>query len=309
MKQAELGSTGLRVTPLVFGSLPLGPLQADLDPREGGRLIRHALDCGINMVDTAELYGTYAHIREGLAGLSNLPVLASKTHATSAEDARLHVENALRGIGVERLDIVHIHGARLSDPFNQRAEVLQELLRMRDEGLIGHVGLSTHYICAVRAAADHPEIEVIHPLINRGGMGILDGSAEEMAAAISYAAARGKGISSPALVKAWVTSAALTACMQSPSACSPVKRSRPISPCLTSGPKMQLSGRHWKAEVATSRSWRISAKAAVPAWMPAPMTHCGLLTARPRSSKKIASSAAIVPPPAPNLLFEWFKFF
>ncbi len=194
MKQTVLGSTGLRVTPLVFGSLPLGPLQADLDPREGGRLIRHALDCGINMVDTAELYGTYEHLREGLAGLSDLPIIASKTHATRAEDARQHVGNALQGIGVERLDIVHIHGARLSDPFNERAEVLDELLQMRDEGLIGHIGLSTHYICAVRAAADHPEIEVVHPLINRGGMGILDGSAEEMAAAISYAADRGKGI-------------------------------------------------------------------------------------------------------------------
>lgn len=44
MKRVLLGSTGIGIFPLIYGTLPLGPLQAGIAPREGGRLIRHALE-------------------------------------------------------------------------------------------------------------------------------------------------------------------------------------------------------------------------------------------------------------------------
>jgi aryl-alcohol dehydrogenase-like predicted oxidoreductase len=194
MKQVQLGTTGISLFPLIYGTLPLGPLQAGLSPAEGGQLIRYALERGVNMIDTAALYGTYPHIREGLAGWSGPVTIVSKTHAADAATARSHVEEALRELGRDRLDIVHIHGARLSDPFTDRAAVLEVLLRMREEGKIAHVGLSSHYIQAFRLALNHPEIEVIHPLINRTGMGILDGPAADMADAIAACARAGQGV-------------------------------------------------------------------------------------------------------------------
>ncbi len=194
MNHVALGATNISFFPLVFGTLPLGPLQAGLSPTEGGCLIRHALERGVTMIDTATLYGTYPHVREGIAGWRNDVTIVTKTHANDGPTARAHVEMGLRELGCERFDIVHIHGARVADPFSDRAEVLTELLRMKEEGKIGHVGLSSHYICAVRKAADHPEIEVIHPLINRTGMGILDGSSAEMAEAITACARAGKGV-------------------------------------------------------------------------------------------------------------------
>ena len=60
----KLGDTGLMISRLVFGALPMGPLQADLSPEEGGALIRYALEKGVNLIDTAEMYGTYWHLRE-----------------------------------------------------------------------------------------------------------------------------------------------------------------------------------------------------------------------------------------------------
>lgn len=194
MKKVTLGNTGICINPLVYGTLPLGPLQAAVSPAEGGRLIRYALERGVNLLDTAELYQTYPHIRAALDGYSGEVFIASKTHANTAELARTHVERALRELGVERLDIVHLHGARVADPFTDRAEVIAELVKMKGEGKIAHVGLSAHYISAVRKAVEHPEIEVVHPLINRTGMGIIDGTAEEMAGAIAACAAAGKGI-------------------------------------------------------------------------------------------------------------------
>jgi len=190
----QLGRTNLQVSRLVFGTLPLGPLQANLSVEEGGELIRYAIELGVNVLDTAELYGTYQHIREALKNTDKQVHVVSKTHALTAADARKHVERALREMDLQKLDVVHIHGARLANPFVDRADVFAEMKRMQQEGLIDFLGLSTHYICAVRQAAEHPDIDVIHPLVNQPGMGILDGTSEQMAEAIAYAASRSKGI-------------------------------------------------------------------------------------------------------------------
>ena len=146
------------------------------------------------MVDTAHLYGTYAHVREGLRGHSGEVRVSSKTHATDAATAREHVTTALQEMGLESLDVLLLHGARLADPFTEREAVFDELCRMKEEGLVKAIGLSCHYISGIRDAARNPDVDVIHPLINRTGMGILDGSAEEMAAAIALAASAGKGV-------------------------------------------------------------------------------------------------------------------
>jgi aryl-alcohol dehydrogenase-like predicted oxidoreductase len=194
MKRVSLGRTGLAIHPLVFGSLPLGPLQANLSVAAGARIIRTALESGVNLIDTAALYQTYPYLRTALEGFAGTVHLASKTHASDGMTARQHVEAALRALGREQLDIVHLHGARLVDPFVERAEVFDTLRQMQQEGKIAHLGLSTHYIVGVEKAAAEPDIAVIHPLINRNGMGILDGSARQMATAIAAAAAAGKGV-------------------------------------------------------------------------------------------------------------------
>jgi len=182
------------VSPLVFGTLPLGALQADVTPAQGGRLIRSALEKGVNMIDTAHLYGTFAHVREGILGYSGDVLVASKTHAADAAGAREHVMTALKELGRERLDVLLLHGGRVADPFRERAAVFEELCRMREEGIARVIGISSHFVSVIRDAARNPDVEVVHPLINRIGMGILDGSAEEMAEAVSLAASFGKGV-------------------------------------------------------------------------------------------------------------------
>ena len=53
---------------------------------------------------------TYPHIREALAGWKGPVTIATKSHGADEATTRLHVEEALREIGREQLDIVHIHG-------------------------------------------------------------------------------------------------------------------------------------------------------------------------------------------------------
>ncbi|MCJ7500300.1 aldo/keto reductase, partial [bacterium] len=179
---------------MVFGTLPLGTLQANVTPSRGGKLIRSALERGVNMIDTAHMYGTFAHVREGIRGYTGEVMVASKTHAADAATAREHVEEALMEMGLERLDVLLLHGGRVASPFTERAAVFEELCRMKEEGLARTIGISSHYISVIREAAGVAEVDVIHPLINRTGMGILDGSAREMADAIALAASSGKGV-------------------------------------------------------------------------------------------------------------------
>ncbi|MDD2944176.1 MAG: aldo/keto reductase [bacterium] len=82
----QLGNTGISIFPLIFGTLPLGPLQAGLSPQEGARLIRHALEGGVTMIDTATLYGTYPHVRLALQDWHGEVTIATKTH--TADPAR-----------------------------------------------------------------------------------------------------------------------------------------------------------------------------------------------------------------------------
>lgn len=184
----------MQLGPLVFGTLPMGPLQANFSPEEGGKLILRALEKGVTAVDTAAMYQTYPHIRYALERFSGTPALITKTHAPTAAEARAHVEAALSALGVERLAVVNLHGARLEDPFTERAEVFAELVKLRDEGKIGAVGLSSHRWKVIDKAAGFQEIAFIHPLINKTGMGIIDGGATEMSAAIAKVAAAGKTV-------------------------------------------------------------------------------------------------------------------
>lgn len=192
MQYRELGRTGLLVSRLCFGALTVGPLQARLSPEEGGRLIRTAYEAGVNFFDTAELYGTYPHLREGLKGLPEV-VLASKSYAPDPEGMRQSVEGALRVLGREPLGIFALHEVDSAAQLRGHAGALEYLVRAKQAGLIRAVGLSTHSAEAVRAAALTPEIEVIHPLVNRSGLGVKGGLAA-MLEAVALAASLGKGI-------------------------------------------------------------------------------------------------------------------
>lgn len=65
---------------------------------------------------------------------------------------------------------------------------------MKEAGIIKAVGISTHHIRGVKAAAKMDEIDIIHPIVNIKGLGIQDGTMEEMAEALEAAHSSGKGI-------------------------------------------------------------------------------------------------------------------
>ncbi|MBP2634162.1 MAG: Aldo/keto reductase family protein [Firmicutes bacterium] len=190
-----LGKTGLNVSRLCFGGLTIGPLQSNRPLAEGAAVIRSALDAGVNFIDTAELYGTYPYIRQAISGRKHDVIIASKSYAYTYDDMRQSVETACKEIDRDYIDLFLLHEQTSRMTLKGHADALAYLCDAKQQGIIRAVGVSTHTIDVVKAAALMEDIDVIHPIINCKGIGITDGTAEEMLAAIALAAIDcGKGI-------------------------------------------------------------------------------------------------------------------
>lgn len=194
MEYRKLGSTNLTVSRLCFGALTIGPLQANLPLDEGANLICEANELGVNFVDTAEYYQNYSYINLALKKAKNEIIIATKSYAYTYEGMKNSVEKARKEIGKDYIDIFMLHEQESKLTLEGHKEALNYLLEAKEKGIIKAVGVSTHTVEVVMAAADMPEFDVIQPLINFKGIGIKDGTAEDMLNAIEYAYNKGKGI-------------------------------------------------------------------------------------------------------------------
>ncbi len=194
MKYVKLGKTELNVSRLCFGGLIIGPLQKNMSPDAGSEVIAEALKRGVNFVDTAEIYGTYSHVREAIRKTGIKPIIATKSYAYSKEQAEKSFEKARKELDIDVIDIFLMHEQQNKMTIRGHREALEFYLNQKEKGKIKAVGASTHKIEAVYALAEMPEIDVIHPLINKAGIGIGDGTVDEMLAAIKKANENGKGI-------------------------------------------------------------------------------------------------------------------
>ena len=195
MKKYSLGKTEIKVTELCFGALPIGPLQSNISVEKGAKLIRASLERGINFIDTAEVYKTYPYIRKALEDYNGEVIIATKSNAKTYKKMEQSIKDALESLGRSYIDIFLLHAARVTPSvFEERAGALQCLRDYKAKGIIQAIGISTHAVGIVRRATEIKEIDVIFPIINKLGMGIIGGSADNMVKAISEAYKAGKGL-------------------------------------------------------------------------------------------------------------------
>jgi aryl-alcohol dehydrogenase-like predicted oxidoreductase len=155
-----LGRTGTDVTILGYGAMELRgrPWGPAIEDEEAGRLLNAVLDGGINLIDTSidygrseELIGRYLAHRRGeyfLASkcgclLGDPPPGATPPfpHDYSAANVRAGVEQSLRRLGTDRLDLVQVHMSP-SRAQMEAAETVGTLLSLRDEGKVRFIGMS-----------------------------------------------------------------------------------------------------------------------------------------------------------------------
>lgn len=151
MKHRPLGRTGIQVSPFALGAMMLSshPL-AGGDQQEVTRIVHRALDAGINFVDTADVYGDSEEmLGRALAGRRDEVVLATKFGRPLGEDPNTSggsrrwimtaVENSLRRLGTDHLDLFQMHRP---DPGTDIEETLSALTDLVRSGKVRTIGTS-----------------------------------------------------------------------------------------------------------------------------------------------------------------------
>ena len=177
MKSRDLGNTGLSVSPVGLGGVPLSVLDTRPDETAAIRVIHHAVDQGVTFFDTADSYGlgeTDMGHNERLfglalaqlsAGVRDELVVATKSGFARPGGAwvpngrpeylRRQCESSLRNLGVERLDLLQHHRP---DPDVPIAESIGAFARLRDEGKVRFVGVSEYSVAQLDEAQVVTEI-------------------------------------------------------------------------------------------------------------------------------------------------------
>jgi len=191
--RAMLGRTGISVSRLCFGTLTMSPMQARLSLEEGARLILRARDRGVNFVDAAELYESYAYVGAALKSAKDL-VVCAKSYCYDEKTAEESLHKALREIGRDYVDIFMLHEQESIHTLRGHEGALAYLNRQKEKGMVRAVGVSTHHVGCVKSACTFPGIDVIFPILNMAGIGVADGTKEDMEAAVRLAAGYGMGL-------------------------------------------------------------------------------------------------------------------
>lgn len=194
MEYNQLGNTDMKVSKLCFGGLTVGPLQANLSSEEGGKIIARAMEEGVNFIDTADLYNTYSHIQKAMEYSDKELIISTKSYDYEKKGAQKSFQRALHELKRDYIDLFMLHEQESIYTIKGHWEAMEYYLKQKKLGNLRAVGISTHRVAAVKAAADISEIDVIHPIINVNGVGIDDGTKEDMLQAIRYAKSKKKGI-------------------------------------------------------------------------------------------------------------------
>jgi len=184
----------LNVSRLALGTLTMGPLQANLGLDEGAALIRRAMDLGVNLLDTAEAYRNYEYIKRGLRGVGGECMVASKSYAYEWAEMKKCVEAARRGMDRDAIDIFMLHEQESRKTLEGHRPALEYLQEAKARGIVRAVGVSTHFVEVAAAVADMPGVDVLHPIMNRRGIGIQGGTLDDMLEAVRGAHDAGKGV-------------------------------------------------------------------------------------------------------------------
>jgi L-galactose dehydrogenase len=153
MHYRPLGRTGLKLSALSFGASPLGGAFRPIDEGEGIRAVHAALELGINFIDTSPFYGVTKSetiLGKALRGVprdryllgTKVGQYAEGVFDFSAARVRQSLDESCARLGVEYIDILQCHDVEFVDLNQIVEETLPELVRLRQEGRIGHIGLT-----------------------------------------------------------------------------------------------------------------------------------------------------------------------
>lgn len=160
MEYRILGKTGLRVSRIGFGGIPIQRIDA-----EGTRALMQALvEKGVNYIDTARGYTvSEEYLGYGLEGIRDKFVLATKSMSRDKESMARDIEISLANLRTDYIDLYQLHNPKLEelDVIFSENGAIQALRQAKAEGKIGHIGITAHSAAVFEKALEYDEIETV----------------------------------------------------------------------------------------------------------------------------------------------------
>ena len=155
-----LGKTGLKISRLGFGGIPIQKIDAEGTKTLMNALIRE----GINFIDTARGYTvSEEYLGFALEGIRDKFVLATKSMARTKEAMAHDIETSLRNLRTDYIDLYQVHNPGIKDLEQVMAPdgALEALLEAQAAGKIGHIGITLHSVDLFKRAIELPWVETI----------------------------------------------------------------------------------------------------------------------------------------------------
>ena len=160
MEYRIFGKTGLKISRLGFGGIPIQKIDA-----EGTKaLIGELINAGVNYIDTARGYTvSEEYLGYALEGVRDRFVLATKSMARTKEAMAKDIDISLKNLRTDYIDLYQVHNPSAADLETVTAEggALEALFEARKSGKIGHIGITLHSAELFAKAIDLPWVETI----------------------------------------------------------------------------------------------------------------------------------------------------
>ncbi len=159
LKKIRLGKTGLQITQLGFGGIPI----QRLTEQAAVEVVKRCLDLGITFLDTAWGYSTSEErIGKAVAGRRDQVVIATKTPPMPREKIEENLKLSLTRLNTDYIDLYQLHGVSTFpalDAIFAPGGQLEWLKEKKKAGIIRHIGITSHQIDVARKAVESDQFE------------------------------------------------------------------------------------------------------------------------------------------------------
>lgn len=196
--RVSLGKSGVRVSLVGLGTGSVGwggsSNQTRLGQETFTRIMRHALDNGVNFYDLADQYGSNPFFARAMEGVPrDRYVVQTKTNSRDGAKAAADVDRYLKEIRIDYIDSIIVHCVTEADWTSRYAGVLDALSTAREKGKVRAVGVTCHSAEALRAAAASDWVQINQVRWNPRGAH-MDGDVEEIRGLFAKMRSKGQGM-------------------------------------------------------------------------------------------------------------------
>jgi predicted aldo/keto reductase-like oxidoreductase len=161
MNRVVLGKTGIEAVRFGFGGIPI----QRVSEREAVEVVLHALQKGMDFIDTSRMYtNSETRIGKALRETDKKVTVATKSFSRTADGILKDIETSLEQLQLDYIDLYQCHSVSNEEEYRTvtgPGGALKGLMRAKEQGIIGHAGITSHSLDLLEKAVDDGLFETI----------------------------------------------------------------------------------------------------------------------------------------------------